>query len=166
MHFTRRREKTRGHHGLAQVIQINRPPDFHRAKIFQVIGNPLDVEQPESPGAQNADQREQRDLRSLADTREHRFAEKDPSQLHAVKSSGQASAGPHLHAVRRTLRMQLRVNAGDGRIDPRLGTIRATGHHIVESGIDRHRERQTRQRAPEAVRQMESVQRQDSARIG
>lgn len=58
-HFARRGKFRRQGHRLAQILQVNRTPDFHRAEVFQMVGHPLDVEQTKAVRLQNAHQRQQ-----------------------------------------------------------------------------------------------------------
>ena len=135
-------------------------------------GDELGVEQGEPAEPQPRDQVHQRHLRGVPHPAEHAFAEKRPTDRHPVEAADQVPAHPAFHRMGVAHAMQRGEQAFDVGIDPGLPPPRAGpgrragGDGGGEIGIDRHQERVGQRGAQQSPRQVEGVERQNSAQFG
>src|SRR5262249_38964714 len=143
-----------------------------RAELRQVLGNPLDVEQPIVSADEAVDERDERHLRGVRDLVKHRFAEERPSERDAVESSDQRLVLPGFDGMRDAPLVQGAVAGEDLRINPgatiirvaiRLGTASDYGREVT---IDLDSKLPLPPDAREPPRDVKPIEGNDPARIG
>jgi len=76
------------------------PRNFDTAKLLQVRGKPLRVEQHEFASTQMLHKRHERDLGSISHAMKHRFAKESASYRDTVKSTGEPAFFPSFDGMR------------------------------------------------------------------
>src|SRR5262245_28701439 len=104
--------------------------NFDSAKLLQMWGEPLRVEQSEFSLAQMFYQRHQRDFRCIRYVVEHRFAKKSATDRHTVESTSERAFLPRFDRMSPAELMQPRVAFNNFEIDPRIFAFRTCLQHF------------------------------------
>src|SRR6185437_1935907 len=109
----------------------------------------------------------QRRLARIAGAAVHALAEERAAQRHAIEAADQHAVAPALDAMREARAEELGIERDDLLIDPRLGPLRrrlgAAAHHRFEGAVAAHLEEVAAHGAPQSLREMEGIERQDAA---
>ena len=153
-------------HGGVEEVEVLGARDFDGAKLFEMGGEPLGIEQDKFSGAQVLDEREQRDFRGVADVVKHRFAKERAANGDAVKAAREFPILPGLYRVGVADLVETRVAFDDLVVDPGLGTLGALPHDFDEGNVDADFEGFLASNALESLGHVEFLERQDRSRIG
>ena len=112
------------------------PRNFNAAKLLQVRGEPLRVEQHEFASAQMLHQRHQRNLGGISHAMKHRFAKERAAYRDAVQAAGKPALLPGFHRMRVAQLVQSRVALNNLAIDPGIFPFRARSDHFGKRVVD------------------------------
>ena len=130
-------------------------------------GQELGVEQAPAAPLQPGDQMHEGDFRCVALAAEHAFAEEGATERDTVQAAYQGFVAPAFDAVGLAAGVQLDVEPAYRGVDPAVFPARAGGgagvEDGVEGGVDPDRDAVSADRALQAGRDVEPVQRDDAA---
>ena len=142
------------------------PGNFNAAKLLQVRGEPLRVEQHKFASAQMLHQRHERNLGSISHAMKHRFAKERAAYRDAVQAAGEPALLSSFDRMRVPEFMQSRVALNDLAIDPGIFPFRARSDHFGKRVVDCGFKYSLAQETSQRMRGMKIFQWQDGARIG
>src|SRR5215467_5652792 len=128
---------------IGKMIEKLAARNVFGAKGLNVARWLLAIEDPKAPGLQLTHERDQRDFRGVRHAREHRFAEKDTAECHAVEPPNQSPLPPGFYGVGVPEFMKLHIGFHHLGRDPgsTFGVLRpwsrAPVHHITKPGVER-----------------------------
>ena len=142
------------------------PRNFDTAKLLQVRGEPLRVEQHEFVCAQMLHQCHERNFRSISDAMKHRFAKKSATHRDAVKAAGQPAFSPGFDGMRVAELIESRVGLDNLAIDPGIFSFRARSDHFGKRLVDCSFKNSSVQETSQRVWDVKIFQWHNGARIG
>lgn len=136
---------------------------FECAKLAEVVGDPLGVEEEKSGIAEDGDGDGEGGFRCVGFSGEHAFAKKRPAEGDSVKSALEAIGVPAFNAVGDTEAVEGGIGLDDLFIDPRAIAFGTAAHGGGEVVVDADLERALAQGRAEAAVKVEAMIERDDA---
>ena len=141
------------------------PRNFNAAKLLQVRGEPLRVEQHEFASAQMLHQCHERNLGSISHAMKHRFAKESASYRDTIKAAGQPAFFPSFDRMCAPEFMQSCVALDNLGVDPGIFPFRARSDHFGKRLVDCSVKNASAQKTSQRMRGVKIFQWQDRAWI-
>ena len=151
---------------LEQAVELL-TVELHRAKLAQVVGHELRVEQAKAAVCEPGRQVHQGDLGGVALVGEHALAEEGAVERDPVEAADEARPVPYLHRVAMTQVEEVAVEVADALVDPGGAPSGPRGgaalDHAGNVGVDADIEVRRAQRAREPAGHVHLIEREDAA---